>query len=224
MKYLSPSPVKIAAPYALIFLSLILMLGGCASYMTQSQNVSNKKKSYSKILVVARGKNEIARSLLEQDIAAALLKNDVSAVAYHKNSGIDVSVEADLSEDQIADLRKRVIDMGFDGVIITHLVRTEVDREAVPGSLYPTGQSTFYDQFGYYWSYYPTLDWAPGFTVSETQFVLESALHDILGTQGKNLQWVGRFKLADPTDIQKTTKAYAGELVKALMEESIQKN
>ena len=49
----------------------------------------------------------------------------------------------------------------------------------------------------------------------------ESALYDIRSTGGNSLQWVGRFKLEDPEDIQKATAQYAKELVNAMMEKSI---
>ena len=85
-----------------------MLLSGCgASFLTQSKAIVDGKKSYSKILVVSRGKNEIARSLLEQDIAKELKGHGVNAVAYHKESGIGVPVDVELSEQQVAALWRR---------------------------------------------------------------------------------------------------------------------
>ena len=206
---------------ALSFVTSLLMTGCGASYMTQSQAVVNSKKSYSKILVVSRGKNEIARSLLEQDIAKELKGHGVNAVAYHKESGIGVPVDVELSEQQVAALRQKVVDDSYDGAIITHLINTEEYKELIPSGVYPSTDPNFYGQWGYYWTYYPVYDIAPGTAVTGTRFELESALYDIRSTGGNSLQWLGRFKLEDPEDIQKATAQYAKELVNAMMDKSI---
>jgi len=206
----------------LLFISASMLLSGCgASFLTQSKAIVDGKKSYSKILVVSRGKNEIARSLLEQDIARELKGHGVNAVAYHKESGIGVPVDVELSEQQVATLRQKVVDDGYDGAIITHLINTEEYKELIPTGVYPSTDPNFYGQWGYYWTYYPVYDIAPGTAVTGTRFELESALYDIRSTGGNSLQWLGRFKLEDPEDIQKATAQYAKELVSAMMEKSI---
>ena len=206
----------------LLFISASMLLSGCgASFLTRSKAIVDGKKSYSKILVVSRGKNEIARSLLEQDIAKELKGHGVNAVAYHKESGIGVPVDVELSEQQVATLRQKVIDDGYDGAIITHLINTEEYKELIPTGVYPSTDPNFYGQWGYYWTYYPVYDIAPGTAVTGTRFELESALYDIRSTGGNSLQWLGRFKLEDPEDIQKATSQYAKELVSAMMEKSI---
>jgi len=211
--------------FSLRFLCLmgsVLLISGCGSmYMTKSQTVVKEKKSYSKILVIARGKNEIARSIFEQDVAHNLDGHGINGVAYHKESGIEVPVDTDLTEAQIADLKNKVVEMGFDGVILTHLVNTEHYKELIPTGVYPSTDPNYYGQWGYYWTYYPALDWASGYSVEGTSLELESALYDLRATDGNNLQWLGRFKLEDPKDLQKTTSNYAKELVTALRQESI---
>ena len=203
-------------------LSASLLLSSCgATFMTQSKAVVDAKKSYSKILVISRGKNEIARSLLEQDIAKELKGHGVNAVAYHKQSGIGVPVDVELTEQQIEALKQKVIDDGYDGAIITHLINTEEYKELIPSGVYPSTDPNFYGQWGYYWTYYPVYDIAPGTAVTGTRFELESALYDIRSTGGNSLQWLGRFKLEDPDDIQQATAQYAKELVGAMMEKSI---
>lgn len=206
----------------LFALTGLFLLSGCAStFMTQSKTVVSGKKSYSKILVVSRGKNEIARSLLEQDIARELKGKGVNAVAYHKESGIGVPVDVELTEQQVAALKQKVIEDGYDGAIITHLINIEEYKELIPAGIYPSTDPNFYGQWGYYWTYYPVYDIASGTTVSGTRFELESALYDIRSTGGNSLQWLGRFKLEDPQDIQRATAQYAKELVRAMMDKSI---
>ena len=208
--------------FLLIAITTSLLMSGCgASFMTQSKAVVDAKKSYSKILVISRGKNEIARSLLEQDIAKELKGHGVNAVAYHKESGIGVPVDVELTEEQVEALKQKVIDSGYDGAIITHLVNTEEYRELIPTGVYPSTDPNFYGQWGYYWTYYPVYDIAPGTINRGTRFELESALYDIRSTGGNSLQWLGRFKLEDPNDIQKATAQYGRELVNAMMAKSI---
>ncbi|MGB5653608.1 MAG: hypothetical protein WBM56_07220 [Robiginitalea sp.] len=206
----------------LCLLSSVMLMTGCGSmYMTKSQTVVKEKKSYSKILVIARGKNEIARSIFEQDVARTLEGHGIDGVAYHKESGIGIPVDSELTEAQIADLKNKVMDMGFDGVILTHLVNAEQYKELIPTGVYPSTDPNYYGQWGYYFVYYPVMDWSPGYSVEGTRLELESALYDVRATDGNSLQWLGRFKLDDPEDLQKATSNYAKELVTALRQESI---
>ena len=208
--------------YVVVTLTMSMLLSGCgASYMTQSKAVVDTKKSYSKILVISRGKNEIARSLLEQDISRELKGHKVNAVAYHKESGIGVPVDVELTDQQVEALKQKVMEDGYDGAIITHLINTEEYKELIPAGIYPSTDPNFYGQWGYYWTYYPVYDIASGTTNTGTRFELESALYDIRSTGGNSLQWLGRFKLEDPEDIQKATAQYAKELVSAMMDKSI---
>ena len=177
-----------------LYLSFAFLLLGCGStFMTQSKTVVDTKKSYSKILVISRGKNEISRSLLEQDIAKELKGHGVNAVAYHKESGIGVPVDVELTEAQLEDLKSQVIDGGYDGAIITHLVNVEEYRDLIPSGVYPSTDPNYYGQWGYYWNYYPVYDFiAPGYTTEKTRFEVESALYDIRNTGGNSLHWLGR--------------------------------
>ena len=205
-------------------LMLSLTFSGCgSSFMTQSETLSDSKNSYSKILVVSRGSNEIARSLLEQDIARELEKHGVSAVAYHKESGIGIPVDVELTDAQFEDLERQVEEGGYDGAIITHLVNVEEYRDLIPAGLYPSTTAQNYGYFMYYWGFYRVYDIAPGTSTEGLRFELESALYNLRGTSSNSLQWLGRFKLEDPEDIQKATAQYAKELVSAMMKESISK-
>ena len=206
----------------LYFLFTALLLEGCAPYMTQSQNVSGQKAPYSKILVITRVQNRIARSLSEQDIAAALQEKGIPAVACLKNE-IEVPMEQELSPEERAALKQELLDMGFDGVLVTHLVDTEQYKEVIPRGVYASTDPYNYGQFGYYWTYYPVTDWAPGTVVEGTRFELESAFYNLKTDPGKNLQWIGRFKLEDPEDIRKTSQRFAREVVNTLAAESISK-
>lgn len=205
-------------------LTLSLVFSGCgSSFMTQSQTITDSKKSYSKILVVSRGSNEIARSLLEQDIARELGKHGVNAVAYHKASGIGIPVDIELTDAQYQDLERQVEEGGYDGAIITHLVNVEEYKDLIPPGLYPSTTAQNFGQFAFYWGFYRVYDIAPGGSVEGVRFELESALYDLRGTSSNSLQWLGRFKLDDPEDIQKATSQYGKELVNAMMKESISK-
>jgi hypothetical protein len=212
-----------SAILTLLLISSFLLSSCGATYMTQSQQVVEEKKSYDKILVISRGKNEIARSLLEQDIAKELKGHGVNAVAYHKQSGIGIPVDVELTEIQLDNLKNKVLEGGYDGAIITHLVNVEEYRELIPSGVYPSTDPNYYGQWGYYWTYYPVYDIAPGYTAEGTRFEVESALYDIRATGGNSLHWLGRFKLEDPEDIQKATAQYSKELVSAMMKESITK-
>ena len=68
--------------------------------------------------------------------------------------------------------------------------------------------------------YYPITTWGPDYVETGTRYVFESTLYSLDESKG-GLQWVGTFRLKDPTDIRKAVEKYASELTGALLLESI---
>ena len=205
---------------SILLIIFSLLLAGCGSYLTQSENVSNAKKPYSKVFVLAWSQNKIARGLFERDVAQALGEKGITAVRS-PDSGIDIPTDQKLSESDAAALASQLRAQGFDGVVLTSLVNREEYKEEVPGS-YSYGYNPAYSlHFGSYVGYYPAVTWEPGKQVTGTRFVLESTLYDLTSPKKENLQWIGWFEVEDPEDIQATTSRYAKELVSALLKSNM---
>ena len=207
--------------YLVLFLGFLL--SGCASqYLKSSQRVNEEKKPYSKILVLGHFQNPIARGLLEKEVSQNLMENGINSTAS-KNSEIDFKLDSKLTDEARADIKRQLIQNGFDGVIVTNLIDVQEYREVVPGTFATAALPDHYMGFGTYIGYYPAVAWQPGQVNTGTQFVLESALYALDQEPGNALQWVGRFVVEDPEDIRKSAAQYARELCRALYESNIRK-
>lgn len=199
----------------ILFLALSLSLVACGTYLTQAENVSKVKKPYSKVFVLARFQNRIARGLLERDVAQALTEKGYTPIRS-LDSGIEIPIDRKPSESEAVAIGNELRAQGFDGVVLINLVEREEYKLEVPGNYayrYDPANTLY---FGSYMGLYPAVTWEPGKQVTGTRFVLESTLYDLTSPREENLQWIGWFEVDDPTDIEKTTARYAHELVAAL--------
>lgn len=208
--------------FVLLTLFSVLLLTSCSSkYLTSSSNVSQEKKSYDKILVVAITKDLTSRIRFENQVVANFGELGVTAA-----SSVDVikkdSFDKKLTEAEIDMLRNTLKEAGFDGIIITNLIDASQYTDVIPGNSNTAYYPARYGRFGRYYSYYPVTYWEPDQVVTGVKYTLESVLYDLRMADTDNLQWVGRFLVKDPSSISKSVTKYSKELVEALMETSIQ--
>jgi hypothetical protein len=203
-------------------LSIIaFFISGCSSsYLKDSTNVSQIKKHYDKILVIARAQdkttkynfeNQVVQDLAEYGIVSTTTKDVIKA----GNTGTE------LTDKEIEDLRLQLVDEGYSGVIITNLVSKDQYTDVVPGSTSTAYVPVRYGRFGRYYGAYPVSYWEPDQVKVGMQYTLESCFYDITSSEKDNLQWVGRFIVKDPKSVIKSVKKYSGELTKKLVLESI---
>ncbi len=197
------------------------LLADCSnSYLRESTNVSDIKKKYDKILVVAHTKDKIARIRAE-----GLVVNELGLRGVKAESSVDVikteNFSQEMSEKEIETLISQLLDAGFSGVLITNVINTEQYKDVIPGGSNVEYQPPQYGRFGAYYSYYPATSWEPDRIETAVDYTVESCLYDITVAQNDNLQWVGRFKLKNPTDIKEAIAQYSKELADALIDQSI---
>lgn len=206
-----------------IILALLgILLTGCGTtYLDTSTLVNPQKKSYDKVLVIARTKDNTARINFENQVARDLAEGGVQATA--SSAIIRPSMfEGQQSEAQVQKLKNLMITEGYDGVIVTNLINAEQYTDVVPGNTNTAYVPVRYGRFGRYYRSYPVTYWEPDQIVEGVEYTLESCLYDISDNEGDNLQWVGRFKLKDPSNLNKTIEKYSEELTTELLEKSIQ--
>ena len=206
--------------YFPLLLSVLFITGCKTTYLEQSTNVSNEKRSYNKILVVSRTKDISARVNGERQVANDLLKRGVNA-----ESSIDLikteSFDKELTEKELDDLVSNLIEQGFEGVLITNLVDTSEYTDVIPGTARTAYVPVRYGRFGRYYTAYPATYWEPDRIETGVIYTVESCLYDITDRDEDNLQWVGRFKVKDPTNLTKVIEKYSTELADELIAQSI---
>ncbi len=206
----------------LILLAIIaFVLNGCGtSYLQTSTNVSKTKKQYDQILVVSRSKDKTARIAFENKVVEDLKAQGVNAASSFDVIKMDILAK-EPSESDIASFKKELIKKGFNGVIVTNLINANQYTDVVPGTTGTAYYPVRYGRFGRYYSLYPVNYWGPDQVETGVEYTLESCLYDITESKGDNLQWIGRFKVRNPSDLMKTIDTYSKELTDALLKESI---
>ncbi|MEM9077279.1 MAG: hypothetical protein AAGC43_09570 [Bacteroidota bacterium] len=199
---------------------LIFLLQGCSSYLTSSENVSNAKNDYEKILVVGRSKDKTARIKFENSVVSELTAQGLNAISsYSANAMVDINKK--YSDSELAALKKKLMSNGYDGVIVTNLINTEAYTDVVPGNTSTAYIPARVGRFGRYLTYYPVTTWEPDQLKSGTKYIFESSLYRLAEAAGDNLQWVGRFEVKNPSSLEKTVSNYATDLTKALVKNSV---
>ena len=206
-------------PVVLWFFSFLL--AACSnSYLRQSTNVSKNKKKYDKVLVVAHTKDKVARIRAE-----GLVVNELGLQGVKAESSVDVikteNFSEEMSEDEIKTLVSQLLDAGFTGVLITNVINTERYEEVIRGGSKVEYQAPQYGRFGQYYNFYPATSWEPDRIEKGVDYTVESCLYDITVAKQDNLQWIGRFKLKNPSDIKEAIGQYSKELAEALIDQSI---
>lgn len=202
--------------------AFLFLLSSCgSSYLANSTNVSQQKKSYDKILVVSRTKDQSIRINFENQVVQDLAANGVQALT---SSGVikSESFSKEVTKEQVAGLRQKLVSEGYDGVIVTNLINAKEYTDVTPGTMSSGYYPVRYGRFGRYYNAYPVTYWEPDRVETGIEYTLESCLYDISVDQKDNLQWVGRFKVRNPSDLVDAVEKYSGELTKALMESNIQ--
>lgn len=115
----------------LLSFSALLVSGCSSSYLQNSSNVSQIKKSYDKILVVARAKDNLSRIKFEDQVVQDFATHGITAMSSMKVIKTE-SFSKEVTEKDIEKLRVKLVADGFSGVIITNLISAEQYTDVIP--------------------------------------------------------------------------------------------
>lgn len=198
-----------------------LLFSSCVtSYLKDSSAVNNNKKSYEKVLVIAKTSDKTSRTTFENQVVQDLAANGVNATSSISIIKTD-SFAKELSDEEIEDLKEKLINDGFDGVIITNLIDKQQYTDIDQGNISTAYVPVRYGRFGRYYRTYPVSYWEQDEISSGIEYTLESCLYNLSNSSENNLQWVGRFKVKDPKSLVKSIEKYSIELTTELLEKSI---
>jgi hypothetical protein len=174
-------------------------------------------RKYKKILVVAEGSTQQGRTNTENAIVEALTKEGIKA-----ENSLNVfpanGKHHELSESEIED---RILEGGFDGVLVTSLVDARSREVREGGGTYMQPVTYRYGRrirTGYVHMQ------EPEYYRQEKTYVLESQLFDTKDAATKEeVVWSGQSELTDPSSASSAAKGYAKKLTKTLLETGIVK-
>jgi hypothetical protein len=158
-----------------------------------------------KILVIGMSADVANRRIFEDSLVASLKGGKVEATPSYS-----VLPEGKISEDE---LRAKVKEGGYDGVILTRLISMDEKTEYVPPS---TTAGVSYG-WGPYWSgyggWYGSV-YSPGYLVNTTIVRLQTRLWSAAG-EGKPV-WTGVSESTDPKEIKSFSRDVSYMVVKDL--------
>lgn len=202
-----------------IMLSLLAMtlLWSCSTTMKYTWTKDNYEgKKFDKVLVLTLSKNLKSRTLFENTVADLLKAEGINAT-----NGINVITPVEdvkkLSEEEI---EKRIVDGGYDAVLVTTLIDVNTrDVQVINNNYYPYMYGGYYG-YGYRSFIYSNYNYMYNTQYREEKtYVLETRLYDVNETNQKEaVVWSGQSELVDPSGSESASNTYSKKLVKTLME------
>lgn len=197
----------------LLLAVVTILLWSCSSTMNYTWTKDGYEgRSYEKILVIVEAQTKQGRVNGENAIVAALTKEGVTATnsvsVFPPNENTH-----DLSEDEIED---RILEGGYDGVLITSLVDARSREVREGGGTYY--QPTYYRYGRHVRRGYVHMQ-EPEYYRQEKTFVLETQFFDVADRANKeSVVWSGQSELTDPSSAESAAKSYSKKLVRTLLE------
>lgn len=191
----------------------MLFLASCSSTMKYTwTNEGYQGRAYKKVLVIGEAKTQQGRANAENAIVDALKKEGINAT----NSILLFPPTEDNHELSELEIENRILDGGYDGVLVTSLVdaKTRAVREG-GGTYYAPNHYRYgrYARRGYMHMY------EPEYYREEKTFVLETKFFDVSNRANKeSVVWSGQSELTDPSSAQSAAKSYSKKLVKTLLQ------
>ena len=208
---------------SLLFVCMMLFLiNGFAQEFIGSHTVGNEPKSYSKILVVAKVKNDLKRIEIEDDLVRRLKKIGLDAVPSYPRLTNDMIKRKGGDEGVLEAFVGTLREKDFDGILVTSFVDSKQTVEYNPSQYRTTTVPVRYGRFGRYYGRTRVGVYEPGSVEKSKDFIFESLLYDLRGSSKENsLHWIGKIKVTDPTSFDKTSDKYAKIVIKKLSKEAI---
>jgi len=180
-----------------------LLLAACASTsLTNSwSNPNYKGPPLRRLLVVGVSSQPAQRRTFEDEFVKELKGAGVDAVASYNFIAEDGQVEE-------ARMKQAVKEAGADGVLITRLVRIDVNTQVSP-AYRPAG---FYGGYSYAWGGF----YDPAAVTTTDTIVLETSLY---GVDNSGLLWSGTTQTFAPTSIKENTPGFAKIIIGALQKQ-----
>lgn len=170
-------------------------------------------KSYKSVFIAVLAQNMAARSILENDIAAAAEANGIKAV---RSLAVFTPVTGVADSIVIAAFVKKVYESGCSSILIVSLLDAQTETKYIPGSSYNYQPYPYYGYYGNFYNYYSysfNIISTPGYYKTDKTYYIESNLYDV-DTQG--ILFSIQTKAANPPAIDKSAQKFTETLVEEL--------
>ncbi len=202
----------------MFLLGFLLFLSSCSSTRLVNQWESPDTPVYeaNKILVIGMSTDSQLRRTFEDKLAAAIEKENIIAVRsidFFEGSFTD----SDRTEEELNKIESRLLDAGFDSVLISKVTGSE-DKvntvQAVRG---------FANDFQNFKDYYRINQevYSKKQTESYRVYHTETTVFCLCPGKERELLWRGNFDVVDPYDTDRNVNDYVRTLLKTLQENEL---
>jgi hypothetical protein len=197
----------------IIALFAIAFLWSCSTTMQYTWTKENYEgRKYNKILVIAEAQTQSGRTNAETAIVDALTKEGITAT----NSMTVFPPGENTHELSEEEIENRILERGYDGVLITSLVDAKSREVREGGGTYT--QPVYYRYGRYARRGYVHMQ-EPEYYRQEKTYVLETQFFDVSDAATReSVVWSGQSELTDPSSAESAAKSYSKKLVKTLLD------
>jgi len=192
------------------------LFAGCKSSKESTGVWVNKEKiqgkQFHKVFIVVVTADILARTQLENDLAAVATARGYEAVKSMDLLPISLDNPKKPTKEEVV---AKVKESGCDAVFVASLLNKDESIRYVPGKSsysmlpYYSYTGTYY---GYYNNSYETVV-QPSYYAHDKNYFMQSNLYDVASEE---LMWSVQSELFNPSDIQKFSKGYTTSLIKEL--------
>ena len=177
-----------------------------------NRNANAVPASFSKILVLAIGKDLAKRTLGEESIKAELQKQGFTALTSIEAWGPQFAGMKDS-----AVMRRLLLDKLFDAVVTVRVLHIDEHDRWVPGYRYYGPIYVYQGFYTYYLRVYGYYD-EPTYMGTEVEVLLESNLYQL---RSGELLWTGQSKAFSKNPTPNMARRYARNIVKAMLDKNV---
>ncbi len=170
-----------------------------------------------KLLVVGMTDNLTARRIFEEELRLAFVQRGINA---HESTGIidREFTDTERSMEEIDEMTQRLVDQGFDAVVIT-AVKGVDDKVNYRSGYYDVSYRWY--RFGRYWYAYQDVYHTPGYYSNYKVYHVETAVYHLTTDENRSLVWVGSFDIVDPNDITSAVDDYVARIIEQMEREHV---
>ena len=204
-----------------LFFFAVCFMQTYAQELVSSYTIGNEAKTYSKVLVIVKVKNDSHRKEMENDIVKRLMSKKIQAIPSHLHLTREMLEEGEKNSEELELFVTALREKEFDGILVSNMVEADQTVEYNPAKYRTTRVPVRYGRFGRYYGSTQVRVYEPASVEKEQNFVLESLLYDLrVDAKEVSLHWIGTIKISDPASFDKASAKYAKTLVKGLSKEA----
>lgn len=196
---------------------IVTSLISCNTTIKTVASWTNKDKIYGKqynsIFIVVLTDNQQAKTILENDLAAAARAQGFKVFTSMESFGPITGKEGLPVKEAFL---KKVSEVGCETIFTVSLIDQKSETRYVPGSSYlyaPYPQYGYYGMFGGYYNHATTYFSSPGYYSTDKTYFLECNLYN---AKTEDLLVSIQSKADNPPAIEKSSKLYTESLIKEL--------